>query len=109
MAFRSVIISFIVALSLVITGCGKKGSAERSDTSQTSQEQLMQDEAPESVGSVQQTCPVIKGPIDEDIYVDYNDKRVYFCSESCREEFNRDPEKYLKRLKEMGEVAKPLH
>ena len=48
--------------------------------------------------SVQKKCPVMGGDIDKNIYVDYKGRRVYFCCESCKESFNEDPEKYLKRI-----------
>jgi len=56
----------------------------------------------------QQICPVMTfGEIGcsvtkHDIYTDYNDKRIYFCSKGCLEKFNKDPEKYLKKAEEKG-------
>lgn len=48
--------------------------------------------------SVQQNCPVMGGKIDKNIYTDYNGRRIYFCCESCRQSFSKDPEKYLKKF-----------
>jgi YHS domain-containing protein len=53
----------------------------------------------------QKTCPVMGGPIDKSIYVDYKGKRVYFCCAMCPETFNKDPEKYLKVLVDRGEAV----
>ena len=56
----------------------------------------------------QQICPVMTfGEIGcsvtkHDIYTDYNDKRIYFCSKGCLEKFKKDPEKYLKKAEEKG-------
>jgi YHS domain-containing protein len=56
----------------------------------------------------QQICPVMTfGDIGcsvtkHDIYTDYNDKRIYFCSKGCLEKFKKDPEKYLKKAEEKG-------
>ena len=56
----------------------------------------------------QQICPVMTfGEVGcsvtrHDIYTDYNDKRIYFCSKGCLEKFKKDPEKYLKRAEEKG-------
>jgi YHS domain-containing protein len=38
------------------------------------------------------------GKIDEDIHLDHEGRRVYFCCEACTEEFKEDPQKYIARL-----------
>lgn len=44
-------------------------------------------------------CPVMTDePIDPEIYIDYNGRRVYFCCTRCRRSFERDPEPYLINL-----------
>ncbi len=53
--------------------------------------------------SLQQVCPVMVGHgtpciINKNIHTDYKGRRVYFCSEICKEDFLKDPEKYLKNL-----------
>ncbi len=48
----------------------------------------------------QTVCPVMGGEIDKDVYVDYQGHRVYFCCASCKAEFQKDPEKYMKKLEE---------
>ena len=48
--------------------------------------------------SVQKKCPVMGGDIDKKVYTDYKGRRVYFCCESCKEKFLKDPEKYLKKM-----------
>ncbi len=60
----------------------------------------MASEAEESIASaVEQTiCPVIEGPINKDIFTEYKGKKVYFCCESCKTEFEKDPEKYIAKL-----------
>lgn len=45
---------------------------------------------------LQRTCPVMGGKIDPDIYVEYKGRRVYFCCAGCVEQFNKDPEKYIR-------------
>lgn len=50
----------------------------------------------------QTTCPVLGGNINKDVYADYQGKRIYFCCKGCDKEFEKDPEKYLKKLKEEG-------
>ncbi len=51
----------------------------------------------------QKTCPVMGNPINKDLFVDYNGKRMYVCCGMCINEVKKDPEKYLKKLAEMGE------
>lgn len=48
---------------------------------------------------VNKTCPVMVGEeVDPDLHVDYQGKRVWFCCESCVEDFQEDPEAYLANL-----------
>lgn len=46
----------------------------------------------------QTTCPVMGGAINKDIYTEYKGKKVYFCCPSCKETFEKDPEKYISKL-----------
>ena len=46
----------------------------------------------------QTTCPVMEGPINKDLFVEYQGKRVYFCCQACVDQFNAEPEKYLSKL-----------
>jgi YHS domain-containing protein len=50
----------------------------------------------------QTTCPVLGGNIDKNVYTDYQGKRIYFCCAACVDEFNKNPKKYLQKLKEAG-------
>ncbi len=51
-----------------------------------------------SASNVQTLCPVTGMPIDKNIWTDYKGKRVYFCTQDCKEEFLKNPEKYLSKL-----------
>jgi YHS domain-containing protein len=42
----------------------------------------------------QTTCPVMGEPINKDIFVEHNGKKVYFCCEQCKAEYLKNPEKY---------------
>lgn len=48
--------------------------------------------------TVQTVCPVMGSPIDKEIFVDYQGKRVFFCCPACKDKFNADPQKYLEKL-----------
>lgn len=50
----------------------------------------------------QKVCPVLGNPIDKKIYVDYKGERIYFCCSVCPPEFNKDPEKFIKKMKKDG-------
>ncbi|MEJ2226399.1 MAG: YHS domain-containing protein [Syntrophobacterales bacterium] len=53
-------------------------------------------------GKPQTVCPVLEGNPDKNIFVDYKGQRIYFCCEGCDAEFNKDPEKYLKKMEAQG-------
>ena len=55
----------------------------------------------------QTTCPVLAGNIDKSVYADYKGKRIYFCCKGCDAEFNKDPEKYMKKLQDEGVTLEP--
>lgn len=55
---------------------------------------------------VQTECPVMVGnKIDPDLYTVHRDKKVFFCCQSCKTGFEKDPEKYLHRLPQFASVA----
>jgi YHS domain-containing protein len=98
----------VVALSmglLALDGCKK------SDESSTKTAREMQsheghehaameaEPAADTVSSIEQkTCPVMGGAINEDIFVEYKGKKVYFCCAGCEERFLANPEQYLAEL-----------
>lgn len=47
---------------------------------------------------VQVTCPVSKEPVDQDVFVESNGKKVYFCCKGCVNKYQRDPSKYAAAL-----------
>ena len=50
----------------------------------------------------QTTCPVLGGKINKQVYTDYKGQRIYFCCQGCDAQFKKNPEKYLKKMKEQG-------
>jgi len=55
--------------------------------------------ATETAAAVEQTiCPVMGGAINKDIFVEYKDKKVYFCCPECKTKFEAEPEKYIAKL-----------
>ena len=58
--------------------------------------------------AAQTTCPVMGGTINKDLHADYKGERVYFCCGACPPQFAKDPEKYIKKLKEMGQEPEKI-
>ncbi len=50
----------------------------------------------------QEKCPVTGRGINEDISVEHDGRRVYFCCQGCPEQFNQSPEKYVQKLDEQA-------
>lgn len=74
---------------VILAGCRKKS------------EPAVPAEVKEQVASAvteQTTCPVMGGAINTSIFTEYKGKKVYFCCPSCKDEFEKDPEKYVSKL-----------
>lgn len=56
-----------------------------------------------SAETEQTICPVMGGKIDKAIFVEYKGKKVYFCCPGCIEEFNKNPDKYTKKLPQFND------
>jgi YHS domain-containing protein len=80
-----IIIVFAVVLGLMFSGCVMAAD-------------------PSGKGGPQTICPVEGGKIDKSVYTDYQGKRIYFCCSGCIAEFQKNPEKYLKKMEEQGVV-----
>ncbi len=59
--------------------------------------------APGTPEAIQPTCPVMGGPIDPNVYIDYKGKRVYFCCQGCDDQFLANPERYLDKLPQFND------
>lgn len=93
----------IVAITIILFVNGSsfaqccEGGKAKADTCLS---QVKTDTVQEAV--TQTKCPVMGGDINKEVFVDYKGKRIYFCCKACIETFNKDPEKYLKKMKEDG-------
>ncbi len=48
-----------------------------------------------------QTVDVVSGkPIDRGVYADYNGERIYFCCADSRNQFQKNDQVYLRKIKE---------
>ncbi len=52
----------------------------------------------------QALCPIMGNQINKEVYVDFQGKRIYFCCKGCIATFNKEPEKYMKKMKDEGVV-----
>jgi YHS domain-containing protein len=112
----TVLILAAIAIS-VLVGCKKKTepapaakmempqtAKQAADQAKQTAEQAaadVQKKAETVVATVteQTKCPVLpNNPIDKNVFVEYKGKKVYFCCENCKAEFNKEPEKYIKDL-----------
>ena len=46
--------------------------------------------------ATQTLCPVLDNPIDKSVFTSYKGNKIYFCCGGCIDDFNQNPEKYLK-------------
>jgi YHS domain-containing protein len=46
-------------------------------------------------------CPIMGGPVSGKDFIEYQGKRYGICCAGCAEEFEKNPEKYLAKLKEV--------
>ena len=52
--------------------------------------------------AVEQTvCPVSGDPIDKNVSIEYQGKKVYFCCTACIAPFKADPNKYADKLPQL--------
>ncbi|MHC4914784.1 MAG: hypothetical protein ACYTGB_04770 [Planctomycetota bacterium] len=81
----------LVAGGLLLTGCGGEAEHEGHDHGAV---------APAGGAAIaQKTCPVMEGRrIDPKLFADDEGRRIYFCCRACIGMFEKDPEKYVKKV-----------
>jgi YHS domain-containing protein len=88
------ILASLLLVSLVLLG-GCKKKTKPAGTIETEEAASMMTE--------QTTCPVMGGAINKNIFTEYKGKKVYFCCPSCKEAFEKEPEKYLSNLPQFSD------
>jgi YHS domain-containing protein len=48
--------------------------------------------------NIQTACPVSGMDLDKTVFIDYEGRRILFCSDKCRDTFTGDPNKYLSMM-----------
>jgi YHS domain-containing protein len=80
---KVIIVVLVLVLALAVAGPGLAAS-------------------PATAGQAQEVCPVLGGKINKGLCADYQGQRVYFCCPGCVGPFQKDPEKYLQKMKGQG-------
>ena len=91
--FKTVIV--IIICFFAAAGCQKKTEPATPPPPATP---VTEANAAASAAIEQTMCPVMGGPINKDIFVEYQGKKVYFCCAQCKADFEKNPEKYLSKL-----------
>ena len=61
----------------------------------------------ETAAAEQTLCPVSGDPMDKNVFVVHQGKKVYFCCPGCKGVFLSKPEKYLPKLPQFGGKEEP--
>jgi YHS domain-containing protein len=95
---RVVVLGAVLVLALgAFYGCKKENSAAMTAAAVEAKQQAAGQAASEQVVE-QKTCPVLGNPINKNVYTVYKGKKVYFCCQMCKPEFEKNPEKYIGKL-----------
>jgi hypothetical protein len=87
---------WLIAASMTILSCsgGDQDAEKKTDT------EAVRTRAPHIY---YQTRDAFSGKlVNRDIYSDYKGKRIFFCCENSKDSFLKDPERYMRRFKELG-------
>jgi len=97
MSVLMVLSAALLIIGFVFTdGCKKQSSSPPAPANSVSQSQPA---AAATAAVAEQTlCPVMGGPVNKEVFVEYQGKKVYFCCEQCKGEFEKEPQKYLSKL-----------
>ena len=99
----SLLIAVLFAGLLMFNGC-KKSEPEPTAPAAPTAAKVAEDAASQVVQAVEQTeCPVMGGAVNKAIFVEYKDKKVYFCCEPCKEKFEAAPEQYVAKLPQFNQ------
>ena len=89
----TVLLCLLVIGLFVLAGCKKKSEPAAT----------VQSEGIASAEIEQKICPVMEGPVNKELYTTHKGKKVYFCCAGCKEEFEKEPEKYIAKLPQFNE------
>jgi YHS domain-containing protein len=101
-------VGLVFGVFVLATGCQKEKPAAQQKTQAAENVPMHQHASTDQaqvkvVAGEQTTCPVMGGPINKDIFVEYQGKKVYFCCNGCPDIFKADPAKYLAKLPQFAQ------
>ncbi len=88
----------LLAIVVLLTGCQKDKPVVGTQTVATTAKEAAPAPAQAAQTPEQTTCPVMGGPINKSIFIEYQGKKVYFCCNGCPDMFKANPEKYISKL-----------
>jgi len=91
----------VLFVALFFAGAFNSCTSNESKTKEEVPNKYMKTKTTASLKS-QTTCPVMEGKVDKSLYADVNGYRIYVCCSGCINEVKKDPDKYIKKLHEMG-------
>ena len=101
----SLLVVLLTAGLVMFNGCKKSEPQtmtghEGHDHAMPTKPAEMIDAAKEVVAKIneQKTCPIMGGPINKDVFIEYKGKKVYFCCPGCEGKFAENPEEYIAKL-----------
>lgn len=99
-------------------GCDQRRTENAEEPSQTSMMHHQQSSSemhtmqmPEQSGNdltVQTLCPIMKAPVNKNLFVDRDGLRIYICCEGCRQELTHNFADYRMMLETMGQKPEVL-
>jgi len=93
----------LLAGSVLVYGC-KKSEPEPTAPAAPTAAKVVEDAANQVVAATEQTiCPIMGGAVNKAIFVEYKDKKVYFCCDGCKEKFKEAPEQYIAKLPQFNQ------
>ncbi len=101
------VIACLLAVGLVMLGgCGKSEPAGHDDHAGHDHGDeghdhgaVVSEQVDAVVTAAEQTvCPIMGGPIDKAVFIEYEGQKVYFCCPGCEDKFKADPAKYMTKL-----------
>lgn len=94
-------------LAFVLAGCGSNstppaGGGKPGGSSSTGGTGGTGGTSGATEGKPQMSSPVSGKPIDKNVFVDYQGKRVYLASNDEKDTFMKDPDTYMRKLRDAG-------
>ena len=104
-------IAAFLAIALFVYGCKETNSETTTNTTSEITREMAHAEntmaetaVSTAVATTEQTlCPVMDAPINKDMFVEYEGKKVYFCCGGCEKMFLENPEEYIAKLPQFQE------